>query len=664
MSARSLALPSASVRSHARPRARTPQGNPTATIYSLIKESRFADAIKLLRFEHDAQPSNRAALSLLASCSYHVQDYASASSYYEQLILHYPDIEPYRLHYAQSLFKAGHFQAAHKACLTVSAQELQGKVLKLQASIKLMLDDASGCKALIEQCPPDDPDTAINAATLMVREGKHSAALRIYQDALRVRGFDAELAYATALCHYEMRQCIPALKVIQDIIERGMRDHPELSVGMATEGVEVRNVANSRTLQDSFLVEAFNLKAAIEYNLKNIDGAREALTDMPPRLESDLDPVTLHNAALVHMDDDPAGGFEKLTYLLQSVPCPQEAFGNVLLLYAKFEHFDVAADLLAENQMVAQQQLSEGTLEYLEAVLLRQSSPEEAFKRFEEIGGRHIERLRRLTKSVQEARQSHDEEALKKSVTDYDLAVDKYITVLMAQAKIYWDLENYAAVERLFRKSVEFCNENEIWKLNVAHVLFMQENKYKEAISFYEPIVKRSTDHILQIPAIVLANLCVSYIMMSQNEEAEELMRKIEKEEERVGYEDPTKRIYHLCIVNLVIGTLYCAKGNYEFGISRIIKSLEPFNKKLGTDTWFYAKRCLASLYETLAKHMIMIKDIVLDDVLQFFDACTLHGRTIPVHLDSMFPDVFDPLRNNVAYEARLLKAAYLSLYD
>jgi hypothetical protein len=69
--------------------------------------------------------------------------------------------------------------------------------------------------------------------------------------------------------------------------------------------------------------------------------------------------------------------------------------------------------------------------------------------------------------------------------------------------------------------------------------------------------------------------------MTSQNEEAEDLMRRIEKEEERVAFEDPNKRTYHLCIVNLVIGTLYCAKGNFEFGISRIMKSLEPFNKKV-----------------------------------------------------------------------------------
>jgi tetratricopeptide repeat protein 30 len=42
--------------------------------------------------------------------------------------------------------------------------------------------------------------------------------------------------------------------------------------------------------------------------------------------------------------------------------------------------------------------------------------------------------------------------------------------------------------------------------------------------------------------------------MTSQNEEAEEMMRKIEKEEEQLAYEDPDKKVFHLCIVNLVIG--------------------------------------------------------------------------------------------------------------
>lgn len=41
-------------------------------------------------------------------------------------------------------------------------------------------------------------------------------------------------------------------------------------------------------------------------------------------------------------------------------------------------------------------------------------------------------------------------------------------------------------------------------------------------------------------------------------------MKKIETEEENLAYEEPDRKVYHLCIVNLVIGTLYCAKNNYQ----------------------------------------------------------------------------------------------------
>ena len=58
-----------------------------------------------------------------------------------------------------------------------------------------------------------------------------------------------------------------------------------------TDGMEVRSVGNSQTLKETALIEAFNLKAAIEYNMKNFDAAKEALTDMPPRMEEELDAV-------------------------------------------------------------------------------------------------------------------------------------------------------------------------------------------------------------------------------------------------------------------------------------------------------------------------------------------------------------------------------------
>lgn len=57
--------------------------------------------------------------------------------------------------------------------------------------------------------------------------------------------------------------------ILADIIEHGIRDHPELSIGTQTEGIDVRSVGNTLTLHETALTEAFNLKAAVEYQLKN-----------------------------------------------------------------------------------------------------------------------------------------------------------------------------------------------------------------------------------------------------------------------------------------------------------------------------------------------------------------------------------------------------------
>ena len=96
-------------------------GEYTSTIYTLIKEQRFHEAIAILTFIYDSNPSSRAALSLLAYCHYYMQvytishyiytistrylhdiytistdtptmqDYVSAANCYEQLSLLHPD---------------------------------------------------------------------------------------------------------------------------------------------------------------------------------------------------------------------------------------------------------------------------------------------------------------------------------------------------------------------------------------------------------------------------------------------------------------------------------------------------------------------------------------------------------------------------------------------
>lgn len=72
----------------------------------------------------------------------------------------------------------------------------------------------------------------------------------------------------------------------------------------------------------------------------------------------------------------------------------------------------------------------------------------------------------------------------------------------MAMARIYWDLQNYPMVEKIFRQSAEFCSEHDVWKLNVAHVFFMQgnqDNKYNEAIRYYDPFYKRCHEDLLEV---------------------------------------------------------------------------------------------------------------------------------------------------------------------
>lgn len=643
--------------------ARIADGQHTATIYKLIQQQQYDEAAGILQGQLQNNPQSRPALSLLGYCSFHMEDYATAVECYDQLVKLCPDVENYKMYYSQALSKAGLYDDAMQMSMQVDSQPLAKKVLRLQASVKFEEGDVVACRGYLDQCAQDDSDTIINYGCVLYLENRYEDAVRKFQEAMAITGTQPFLSYNISLCFYRLKQYAMALKHIADIIEKGIREHPELSVGMTTEGVEVRSVGNTKVLHSSALVEAFNLKAAIEYQLKNMEAAREALTDMPPRGEEELDHVTLHNQALMCMDGNATDGFEKMQFLLQQSPCPPETFGNLLLLYCKYEMYDLAADVMAENADLTFKDLSQYVYEFLDAIITQQTAPEEAFRKFDLLATQHTDLLRKLTKTVQEARHKQDDEAVKKAVNEYDEALERFIPVLMAQAKIYWDAGNYAQVEKIFRKSVEFCNEHDVWKLNVAHVLFMQEGKYREAIGFYEPIVRRSYDAILGISAIVLANLCVAYIMTSQNDKAEELMKKIEREEENLAYEDPDRKMFHLCIVNLVIGTLYCAKGNFQFGISRVMKSLEPYSRKLGLDTWFYAKRCFLALIEGMAKQMILLNDATCDDIVDFLDACEHHGRTLQtVEQEPLSAEPFDAGRCTVAYEARYVKNLFLSV--
>ncbi|EFJ12285.1 hypothetical protein SELMODRAFT_425600 [Selaginella moellendorffii] len=279
-----------------------------------------------------------------------------------------------------------------------------------------------------------------------------------------------------------------------EILEHGVRQYPELSIGSHVEGIELCSVGNSPALKESASVEAFNLKAAIDYVNGNLEAAKENLTDMPPRAEEELDSVTLHNQALMNME---VSGFRKLNFLLQNPPFPSETLANLLLLYCKPSHgfYDLAADVMAEHAEVIFK-----TSTTFNCIIFTGSYSIIVSCDVVEIS---------LTIG-QDAYQKMNELANPSALLWY------YIPIIMAIAKLFWDKENYVQVERIFHQSADLCSDHPVWRLNVAHTFFMQDNRYKEAIHYYEPIVKKAGDDILSVTAIVLVNLCISYIMTSQ----------------------------------------------------------------------------------------------------------------------------------------------------
>ncbi len=65
--------------------------------------------------------------------------------------------------------------------------------------------------------------------------------------------------------------------------------------------------------------------------------------------------------------------------------CPAETFANLLLLYCKFEYFDMAADLLAEHADLTYKHLSPYVFDFLVALITQQTSPEEAYAKFDAL---------------------------------------------------------------------------------------------------------------------------------------------------------------------------------------------------------------------------------------------------------------------------------------
>lgn len=641
------------------------QGNEnfTRTIYTLIGDESYAEAIRILETEVTSFPDSTAIHSLLAYCYWQEEDYHKACTSYDKLTQLNPANDYYKLVHAQCLYKTARYYDAMRASFAVQSPELKDKAALLQAAIRYAEEDIQSAKSILAECDSENESIMLDQAVVLFKEDRFEEALEKYMDVKRIHGFRPEVAYYIALCHYRLNHFAEARSFISEIKANCARTYPELMKSLAGDNVDFNVAGNIQKVQELYLVECYNLQMSIEYDQQHYREAKAALEELPTRSQEDLDMVTLHNTALVTMDDDPSAAFGKLSFLLEQDPPLSETFRNLLIGYCKYEYHSYAADLLAENAELALKTMGKPMLDFLDAVLLCSTSKEEAYRKFDELCKTQGDIIRRLMRQIDEAQKTQDEQQQAQLTLEFEANVTELVPILMSQAKIFWDIGNYELVELLAMKYMDFCMDNRTWKLNLAHTYFMRQTKMQEAIQWYEPLVL-SEQSLLDVEAIIVANLCVAYVVTDQNSLADSLITRITDEETQKTQDDPNAKVYHLSIIHLVIGTLYCAHKNFDFGIDYIFKAFDPMNTQLHADTWFYAKKCLLEIIRAMSLRLYVMPDQTYTKICQFLDDVDKHGKKIESVIDMTVAAEEAHENQTVSFEARTIKAMLFRLYN
>ena len=476
---------------------------------------------------------------------------------------------------------------------------------------------------------------------------------------MKISGFHAELFYNLALWIYERGEYQEAEIYVDDIIDNAYKRYPQLRVSEENQVFELDRQKAAQMLKETAIVEAINLKSAILFVREQYGAAKKTIKRVPAISSGGIDPVTFHNQAIFFVTENSADSIKKMNHLLRDCLFPPETFQNLLFLYWKYFFYDLANELIQENPKFWQKLIEKDDFEYISTLIQQQTDPTQACIRYQNLLNEYRESISNLNLQLQEV----EENSSRKRSLQIKIAnlTDKYVAVLTNQAKISWDNKDYHSVEMMFKESSDIWQKNKVFQVNLAHSVYMQEKNYTEAINYYEPIMNKYKDNLLKCETIVLANLCVSYILKKQNAKAEALINLVQEHEKIAQINDPDQQVFHSCIVHLVIGTLYCSKGMFDFGISLIIKSLDPIKEKLGTDTWYYTKRWFLSCIEKQWKKEFLVEPGLFKTMIDFLDKAYQAGKNITTII---YVEKSERHKSTVAYEAKFLKKILLKLQN
>lgn len=218
-------------------------GEYTKTIYLLINDQRYTDAISVL-CEIPNSTNCRAGLSLLGFCYYQCLEYIEAANCYEQLCLLVPKEPEYKFAYAKSLFHSGLFEEAFRITTIIEHLELKEKILQLQCAIRYFNGEYTNTKHLISERNLYHESTLNDEGCLHYQANHFDDALQRFTAALQNGGFNPLIVYNAALCHYRRKENTQALNYIAEIVDRGIRNHPELGIG-----AQIENEGGARRFQ-------------------------------------------------------------------------------------------------------------------------------------------------------------------------------------------------------------------------------------------------------------------------------------------------------------------------------------------------------------------------------------------------------------------------------
>lgn len=521
-----------------------------------------------------------------------------------------------------------------------------------------------------------------NQASCYASLGEFNEALELFS---QIKIEKADLHYNRALCNFKAGNLDEALRLIDILITKSKETYPELFI----KNPLTRDSSKyQKQLEDSCIKEAVNLKSAIIYRQESDSlESKRCFDEICDRSLIDQDLISKHNLALYGSSTDASSSLDSLNELINETNESDQAIAdlvhrNIIIISLRLGLNDIAKQFWNYHKDRIQSHFSTETVQFIHVMLDKNSLTSEVFYR------RLDNCLDQSVKALQLSKEGSEE---KKAL--YDII----LSILMEQGSLLWSENQYVILERLLMKFEEYLKDTITWRKNLAHTLYMTDNNYEECASLYESLLPDTQgESLLCVDPIVLANLSVSYVLTGQNSQAESLIEDVQRDEkeyislnspdasftlttksgslETLDNDDlmntflkkPTENCpAHLTIINIVIGTLYCAKNNFDFGLVRLFKALEPMESKLNLYTWYHAKRCILGSLDRHCKHIVFLKDDLFEKILQFLIKCEKAG----ILIEARFHDTISggdlansSLCNSVTYEARYLRSLVLSI--